>query len=785
MKYLASLIILSIGFLPAFGQGAVTLTGQVKDELSNNPLEFCNVSYYSFQDSLISGTATDQRGYYTSDLPMGNYKQIISYVGNLSDTAILYAYESKFLGIYSLKTDVHLLGEASITKSSRSSEIDRDVQVVTKEMKAGAFSAKYVMNKLNGVHYDEFNNSIKVDNDDRVIILVDGIQKDQEYVKNLSPDRLKKIEVIRDPAGRYGMEGYTAVINIILNKDYMGIEVLLQERGLFDSDALKKEYIPVQNNPNATLTYTYNKMSVYGKVGSTYANYNMDSYESKSYNNGLSIEKTPAFDDDASIRVKQLSTDYTLGADYFLNPRHTLSYEGKIINSPEKSNMVEVYQTVNTLMDGNLIGTYDSEVGVRSSTLNTYNSLFYEGKLNDRNTLKSHIVYSNYANNQVVDVSEQVLDQFSQEGSDSKSNTSFYLDYEHTFKDNSNLLIGYGNTWENLSSEIISNWQENEFETQEWRNKLYGYYTRQVTKKFSFKLGAAGETSARLVNARTNNYLIFLPHADFKYDFTQMFNIKLKLRSDGKYPTINQTNPFTTFVDYESVQTGNPDLMPEVTNRLSLQASLFQNSLTIEPYYHFSKNMIITTGMLRADSVFEYHFHNAGYYRNYGVKANFSKPIGKIFYFQSSFDIYNSSVEFEQYSNEVIDWAASGQLIYIHQKSKSIAGLGYQKNNNKKILAQGYQQQNVDFWMVLVRRPFFKEKLSVMLLYFAPISLGVDNDQVKYIETDTYKEIETTSMGFFKNMVMVEISYRFNKGKVIKKDKEVDYIREKENKSMF
>ena len=72
-----------------------------------------------------------------------------------------------------------------------------------------------------------------------------------------------------------------------------------------------------------------------------------------------------------------------------------------------------------------------------------------------------------------------------------------------------------------------------------------------------------------------------------------------------------------------------------------------------------------------------------------------------------------------------------------------------------------------------------------MVLYFMPVPWGVDSDQVRYLETDTYKEIETTRMDFFKNMVMLEISYRFNKGKVLKKEKEVDYIKENENKTLF
>ncbi len=641
MKNLFVIVILGFGIiLPAFGQGNVTLSGQVKDEQSKEPLEFCNVSFYSFQDSLISGTATDQRGFYTSDLPMGNYKQIISYVGNVSDTIILYAYESKFMGEHLLETDVQMLEEASVHTSSRASEIDRDVQVVTKEMRAGNFSAKYVLNTMNGVHYDEFNNTIKVDNDARVIILVDGIQKDQEYVKNIAPDRMKKVEVIRDPSGRYGMEGYSAVINIILNKDYMGIEILLQERGLFDADAIKLDYVPVQNSPSATVTYTYDKLSVYGKLGNSYNNYNMsDMQESKEYNNGLTIEKRSAFDDDASIRVKQMSTDYTVGADYFFNPKHTLSYEGKLMKFPDRYNVVEVFQTVNTLQDGILIDTYDSDVDVISNSMNSYNSMFYEGKLDDRNSLKSHMVYSNFRNNQVVNYTGTDLNQYGQDGSDNKSNTNFYLEYDHTFEDNSSILLGYGNTWEQLSSEFYSDLQENDFKSVEWRNKFYGYYTRQMGKKFGLKAGAGGETSVRQLEDRSNNYFIFLPHLDLKYDFTQKFNVKLKLRSEGNYPNISQTNPFTSFVDFESVQTGNPDLNPEVTNKLSMQATLFQGGLTIEPYYHFSSNMIITSGTLRADSVFEFQFHNAGDYRNYGIKTNFTKMFGPSFLIQSSLDL--------------------------------------------------------------------------------------------------------------------------------------------------
>ena len=47
-----------------------------------------------------------------------------------------------FLGSFHLKTDVHMLEEASVKASSRASEIDRDVRVVTKEMRDGKLFCK-------------------------------------------------------------------------------------------------------------------------------------------------------------------------------------------------------------------------------------------------------------------------------------------------------------------------------------------------------------------------------------------------------------------------------------------------------------------------------------------------------------------------------------------------------------------------------------------------------------------------------------------------------------------
>ena len=275
------LIILTISFFTVKmgnAQSTVEVTGQVKDAESKKSLEFCTISFFNSKDSLILNGVSDESGFYSIQVPMGYYRVNFSFIGYQTDTLknILLT-QNKFLGVVKLKTDVKFLKEVSIKTSANENTLDREVQVVTDKMKAGTTTTKEVLDKLKGVKYDRYTNSIKVDNSSKIIILVDGMEKDQEYIKNISPDRLKKIEVIRDPSGRYALEGYTAVINIILKKDYVGTEVLYQNNNLFDVDASKSKYIFVQNFSSATINYTNNKFNVYGKFYSNINSFNLNS----------------------------------------------------------------------------------------------------------------------------------------------------------------------------------------------------------------------------------------------------------------------------------------------------------------------------------------------------------------------------------------------------------------------------------------------------------------------------------------------------------------------------
>lgn len=769
------------------GQEKVEITGQIKDEQTKNVLEFCSIAAYNLKDSLITGGVTDNKGFFTIPLDRGNYHFIISYIGYIKDTTkTIDVYENKFLGIIKLVPDAKFLKEVTVSTNSAENQLDRDVQIVTDKLKAGTSSAKQVLEKVNGVSYDRYNNSIKVDNDSKIIILVDGMEKDQEYIKNLSPDRLKKIEVIRDPGGRYGLEGYSAVINIILKKDYRGTELFINDNTLQDVDASKTEYIPVQNNLNATVNYVYNKINVYASYNNSYNSFNFQSHVKKEYNNGLVIENHPVDNKAMNMHIKQLYNNYTLGADYYLNPKHTISFESDLSTQPMKYNTSNELNTIIFSTNGIPLANYNSQVSGTSGNVNSSSSLFYIGKLDENNVINSNFTYSVYNNKYTSTYKDDLLFNLNESGADTKNSTKFYLEYTHTFKNKTNLQIGYGNTWQKQDNEHTADSISSRFVYTDIRHKLYAYYSWQKSKKLGIKIGAAAETSSPDANGIKHSYIILQPYADIKYTPSEKISFKLKYRAENNYPTIDQSNPFTIFTDKQSVKTGNPYLKPELTHKISLQTDILGGFVTIEPYYHFSDNLITETGVMRSDNIFETSYTNIGNYSKYGTEARFSLPLKKGFYIESSVDVFNNSIRYAGKTNEFNFWTMSSQLIYQNEKKATVAGLKYEKNLVKYITAQGYQKGNNDFWILFVQQPFFKQKLTIMVLYFIPTNFGVDFNQGSYIKTDTYKENKSYDISILKNIVMFELSYRFNKGKSANKtEKNMEEDNEKTKKGIF
>jgi len=720
-------IITSVNF--AFAEKETGVSGQVKDAESKKPVEFCTINVFSEKDSLLFSAITNEKGFFILPLARGRYKITSQYIGYKPDTTIISVKTgSEFIGIIKLQPDDNQIGEVTVTGKSESIKIDKDEYIVTTKMKTGAANTKDVLDKVNGITYDRYNNSVKVDNEDNIMILVNGLQKDQDYILNLNPERLKKIEVIRDPSGRYALEGYSAVINIILKDDYKGLEFLTEDQILSDIDNQNKKYFPV-NYFSGSINYTYNKINVYGKYAKNILNLGLLSENTKEYDNGLTINKYPNAGS-ANMNIDRMYDRATLGLDYFINPKQTISYEGHIKGNFFRDNIESSLFNVSELQNETEINNFNSENFNTSTNISNSHSVFYKSIIDKNNTLNVDFTYSNSSDKYSNNYFENNVLIYNQSGKNDNKNTKFYAEFNHTINSTYNF------------------------------NKIIG-----------IKLGAAAETSSPEVNGNKKSYFIYQPYADIKIKPFKMLDIRLKYRSSSNYPSVNQANPDTIYIDNNTLSVGNPYVAPSVTHRLSARFNIMGGLASVEPYYHFSDNYISQTGKLNDNGIFEYTYNNAGQYKHYGFKVGLTVPFGKSLFWQNNADFFRSSILYDGNLNSIRDWTMSSNLIYVNKKYKTTTGIIYQNNLKKHITAQGYNMWNNDFWGYMIQQPFFKQKLNVMIFYMLPIDFGVDYNQGSYLKTNTYIETNTQDISILKNILMFRITFRLNKGQAVHKTK--------------
>ena len=780
------------GFIiPVKAQNSIEISGQMKETETGKNLMYCSVAVLNSADSLVTGGITNDKGYFSIPVPRGRYKLAFSFVGYVPDTVdIGPVNSSRFLGIYKMKKDAQALGEVEVKASSRESSIDKETQIVTEAMRKGAADAKDVLQKVPGLSYDRYNNTIAVDNSSQVVFLVDGVEKNPEYVKNLSPERLKKIEVIRNPGGRYGLEGYSAIINIILRKDYTGQELFVNNQLLFDPDQNDKSYLIPKNDLNINYNYSFKKLNLYAGVTNGFKNFALKTDNETRYGTGTEISEIPP-DAKPNMFFHGLETNWLLGADYYINPRNTLSFETGFSGYPVSHEKTEQTLQTDVFRAGELTDSFWYKTATDNRYGSFYGSLFYVGKLSNKDRLDASFNYSDYHENNDNQTDYENAFWRNEQGTNRKHFSKLNIEYTHTFNKKVSLQAGYDNTWKKLDNRFAITGSNSAtdtsylFEQTETRNNLYGYLSWSVSKKIGLKAGMAAEYSHPVSTGQNHKYFIYQPYFDLKYTFSKSVSLKLMYRSYADYPTINQTNPFPSRLDPTTISIGNPGLSPSVVNKISLRLSIKQGLFSIEPYYHFSDNYISQTGRLRPDSLFEYTYDNIGHYSEAGIQANFNVHFGKRFMWQNSLRVYHSKMAHNGNENSFYDWFADSQLIFAGLKNNGVVVLDYHRAMGRNINALGYSRNNNDFWLLLVQQPFLKNRLNAMIGYVLPLNWGVNYVQENYAKTNGYEKYNYTDIGVLKNIFIIRLAYRFSKGKVIKPEKHLKPQNEHRGKGVF
>jgi hypothetical protein len=751
-------LILIFAALSAAAEKGYDITAVVKDSQTKEPIAFATVELLSVKDSLLTGCITDSKGqFYLNNKPQAS-KIRIRFVGYQTlETPV----KNENLGTLLLTEETTQLGEVSIKGSARTNKIDRDVYSVTKELRSGTTSSQEMLGKLNGVNYNLYDKSISVNGSTKVLLLVDGVEKDQAMAKNIAPDRIERIEVIKDPVGLYATEGYSAVINIIQKKDYSGIDAFITNSTFFDFFGTNNDEIFTQDYGNTNINYTYKNLNIYSSGFVYKGNFNLPSEYTKRYGN-VTSQTRPMDLDAPNVASKPINGNFVFGTDYTFAKKHTLSAEFKY--SYDNSNDSAFFNLTNSV--NNLETGTSSALSVsKNKTTNLQTGISYQFKIDDKNTFIANVKYyrtDGYNNNLFKQDHFSGLSKIDLAGDFVRTN----LNYTHIFSPKVNIDLSYGNVYFSNTNKLNSS----SFTRYNYRNRVSLYASYRPFQKLNAKVGGIVENNIQKYNGTSTNFTSFLPYVNIQYTINKNLNVVAKYHSGTSYPSIDQLNPYKIAQDSLLYSVGNPGLKIGNEQTLGIDVNIM-NFITLSPYYTFNNSQI--ANFVEIDPANNRHFIsqtvNADKYQNYGVKLDFTLPIGKKIFWKSDINWFKNSLEYYNQKNTVNNWVINSNLIYMEPQKGFMAGLVLQKQMSRYATVQGYNTNGNDLMLAMLRQSFLKQKLNVGLYYMLPINMGLKYNIVNTTSTASYYQQSKTSLEFIKNLTFIEISYRFSAGKSVKK----------------
>jgi len=754
------LLILLIFAATAFcaAETAPDVSVTVKDSKTKEAIGYATVELLTVKDSVITGGMTDAKGYLTLPCKIDSCKMRIQYLGYKTYEATV---ANRKLGEIFLEEDAQRLNEVTVTGSAQTTKVDRDVFIISNELRSGTSTARELLGKLNGVIYNPYDQSIMVNGSTNILILIDGIEKDQNMAKTLSPDRIDRVEVIKDPVGKYSADGYKAVINIITKKDFAGIDVNANFNPMFNfTNYNSSSSVFPQENSSMNILYTYKKVNLYGSYSGNYANFGIPFQSIKQY--GDLMVGSPAIDDrNPKLAVLNNSNNFTLGGDYLIKPDNTLSLE---LNYNANLNDVTQQLDLTNYLNGIPIGESNSTNTTRGTGDALRATATYRAKWNEKSNFEANFRYQHSMPTNRSSFTQDAI----QSDSYNTQGENFYrlnLDYIYQFTPKFSMDLGYGTILDNYR--LYQNGET--LKQDQTRNRPSLYLSYAPAKQLSMKVGGMVEffhqTYQGMGQDLSQSQTAFLPFVNIQYSPLKNFSVTAKYHAWPSYPNIGQLSPFTAQLDTLTWSVGNPALKPSNYQETSLQFTIFQR-FTIEPFYGFD-NSNIQQYLQEENGQYYQSSVNADKFRIYGLRVNFTYPLMKTLFWQNWMDLENVRLSYNDASSQNTRFMLNSFLYYSLPKLDGAAGIGLQKFITKNPTLQGYTSGGNDAFLMLIQKNFFKKRLSCSLIYIPPVKMFLQYTQDTKTETPNYYAYSSGGLDLLKNLIILQINYHFNSGKQV------------------
>lgn len=651
---------------------------------------------------------------------------------------------------------------------------NHDIITITREMRKNSFNTAQMLGEIPGMYFNRSNNTLEYQGRRNIKILMDSVEKDEDFIKKLSHIRFDKVDIIRDPTGRYSE--YDLVINLRTRENYEGYEGLTSYYTRINP-SYQKGYAFSDSEINPSFIYTKNKWTfTVSPIHMFYRN-ESNSYTSSQYLlNNLEENSIPNPDGSPSKRTywRRWSVDVSL--DYQFNKNHSLSlrYYVGLVDADNYSR--------NTLLNGPIdrSAPFDT-VGVR----NVYRDdgqfhrlgLFYTGRIKGWGIwLGANYVHNPWKVKDRTDRTSgfEVANDMRQQLNQSWVN----LDIDRSFLDNKlSVNFGYENNWRKYHAWRLET-DASLTSSVDRRHRWYANLSYRITKSTMVRLnGGMTFTNSRSGQIRETQTLYSLG-AYISQDFKDGY-ISLRYDRGVSNPSAQQMRDYGQFTDSLTWSGGNPRLRSVESNYMSTfiyWKNFYLNaSCTIIPE-QISDIVEPRTGVLPSGAEGSYYAFQPQntYYRTWGGYLGWDKNIGNCRPGLSIGwkDCYASYKNFSNHENG-IDFMA--RLSYSLDKHNIYALIQYNYNPSPSALPQGYGRGGSDQINLYLSKRWLKGSLYTSLNYILPLHF-TDGDIDNWSKTPVLiRHTLSNSQALNYNQITVTVMYQFSGGKSVRRYKRTLY----------
>jgi hypothetical protein len=588
---LFSLLIFSLQ--SAFAQ-SVKVSGSITDK-NNKALDYASVALIHLPDSVsVALQATNQQGFYTFD----NVKP-----GRYLIKALMMAYDKNQSASFEVK-DV-AVKVPSIVLTDRSQNL-KDVNIVSKMPVIDQKADRVIVNVEqmntagdNALEVISRSPGVKLDKDDNIVlkgkkginVMIDGklsYMSGMElttYLKSLPGSVLSKIELISNPPSSFDAAGTAGIINIKLKRNKMqGFNGNMNLGGGYG------RYEKVYAGTN--LNYNIGKVSAYVRLNAGHYN---------SYNR-LTLNRTIGEDQYNQVNFWHPITNslnYSTGADYFINDKHTLGIMIKGFTAPEdtkvNSNSIN-YNAAGTKMGGTAM--FNPQNNTEKNHAINLNYRFKTDTLGGELGFDAdYVQYENSKNetftNNYLDANDQLIGNPIDLRNNGMGKVSIYsvkADYSLNFNKTLKMETGWKSSWVKSQSDVrfdslkTAGWINDPRRTNQFlynENINAGYLSLdQSFKNLQIKAGLRAEQTLGDGSSSGTNTLIerkywkLFPTVFVSYKIDSNNLVTGAYRKSINRPSYSSLNPFTFYTDPYTALQGNPLLQPSYANSLEFNYSL-------------------------------------------------------------------------------------------------------------------------------------------------------------------------------------------------------------------